>query len=324
MIDNFLVSIIIPVFKTEQFVERCLKSVCEQTLENFQIIIVDDCSPDNAIQKAEQVLDLYPNRLVHTKIIRLEKNVGLASARKIAFKYIEGKYVTCLDSDDYLDKNALEQMLHKAEAMEADIVICDYFLVSKKNIKIVKQFTTQETALNDLLMDKLHGSYCNKLYKNDILRSIEILEGVNMCEDFLAISQLIIKSRKIVYLDRAFLYYIQYNNNSMTSNYSEKSCQDIIKVIDFLENYIIKNNDFYKCEREFKWRKLFFKFIILMNLDRKKRSNYIDLYPDCKSLISSMPLYHQIILKAAYKKNNYLIEIIYRIRSLYKKFGLKT
>lgn len=300
-----LVSIVIPVYKTEQFIERCLKSICEQTLENFQIIIVDDCSPDNAIQKVEQILDLYPNRLAQMKIIRLEENVGLASARKIAFKYIEGKYVTCLDSDDYIELNALEFMLNKIEETQADVVVCDYYVTYPDKELIVYQKTSTNTYMKQLLENQLHSSYCNKMYKKELLNKTEILDGVNMCEDFLFAIQVGIYAKKIEYLNKPFLHYVQYNSNAYTQNYTEKSIKDIISIVNFSEQLLKKAEMFDQYKNEFFYRKLFFKVMILIHSQQTVRNNYLNIYQELNYLISQMPLYYKIILNCA-KMNSHL------------------
>ena len=181
---------------------------------------------------ADKVLQGYPNRLACTQIIRLEKNVGSASARKAAFSKTNGKFITCLDSDDYLELNALYEMLEKAQKTGADLVICDFFSeYLKKNILLSQKVNND--VISDLFLNKLHGSYCNKLYKKEILNEIDILDSVNMCEDFLAMTQIMFYAKKIVYLNKAFTHYVKYNSNSYTKNISQKSREDILTVVEF-------------------------------------------------------------------------------------------
>lgn len=315
---NPLVSIVIPVYNTGKFIERCLRSVCEQTLADFEIVIVDDCSPDNAMEIADKVLQGYPNRLACTQIIRLEKNVGSASARKAAFSKTNGKFITCLDSDDYLELNALYEMLEKAQKTGADLVICDFFSeYLKKNILLSQKVNND--VISDLFLNKLHGSYCNKLYKKEILNEIDILDSVNMCEDFLAMTQIMFYAKKIVYLNKAFTHYVQYNSNSYTKNISQKSIEDILTVVEFLEEFLHKKNIYEKYEQEWLYRKKFFKFMILNSASKSDRQKYFKLYENDKIDIGKMPFYQRGILWAAKMKINFIIDMIISLKNIIKK-----
>lgn len=315
---NPLVSIVIPVYNTGKFIERCLRSVCEQTLADFEIVIVDDCSPDNAMEIADKVLQGYPNRLACTQIIRLEKNVGSASARKAAFSKTNGKFITCLDSDDYLELNALYEMLEKAQKTGADLVICDFFSeYLKKNILLSQKVNND--VISDLFLNKLHGSYCNKLYKKEILNETDILDSVNMCEDFLAMTQIMFYAKKIVYLNKAFTHYVQYNSNSYTKNISQKSIEDILTVVEFLEEFLHKKNIYEKYEQEWLYRKKFFKFMILNSASKSDRQKYFKLYENDKIDIGKMPFYQRGILWAAKMKINFIIDMIISLKNIIKK-----
>lgn len=314
---SLLVSVVIPVYKTEEFIEKSLKSICEQTLDMFEIIIIDDCSPDNAIKKAEEVLQSYPQRLQYTKIIRLPKNGGLASARKIAFKEVQGKYVTCLDSDDYLEVKALEEMLKIAQSQDADIVVCDYFLTYKNSEKKIKQFIQYNNFLRCLLESKLHGSYCNKLYKKELLDKIKILDNINMFEDYLAMVQMAVFAKKVVYLDRAFLHYVQYNEYSYTANYSEKNIQDILAVMNYLESFLKVNHLLVDNQDYFNHRKVFVKYVILSNSHRGLRKKYLSLYTDIE--IKNIPLHFKIILFLSRIKANFIIDLFIIFKKNMKK-----
>lgn len=302
------VSIIIPVYKTEAFIERCLTSVFEQTLEDFEIIIVDDCSPDNSILLVEKLLEKYPHRKLNTNIVRLTQNVGSALARKIAFDQASGDYITCLDSDDYLELTALSDMLNRATETKSDIVICDYFLTYQDKEKIIKQKTSLESAVLDLLTDRIHSSYCNKLYRKELLKNITILDGINMCEDLLAMFQMLSLAKSISYIDKPYLHYVQYNNNSYTAKLSQKSCEDMISVIEFIENDMKNNNTFFKYQYGLEYRKLFIKYNLLTQTSRELRKNYFGLYLDLFGSIKHMPIINRFILYSSYYGLNFFID----------------
>lgn len=317
---NYPVSIMIPVYNTEEFIEKCLRSVCEQTLDNFEIVIVDDCSPDNAMSIVDNVLKDYPERKKSTQIIRLEKNVGLASARKIAFPKMRGTYVTCLDSDDYLEHDALEEMLKKAQETDADMVICDFFNTFADDKDVLVSQKIGVDILSDLFVNKLHASYCNKLYKKEILDQIVILDSINMCEDFLAMTQMMFYAKKVVYIEKAFLHYVQYNSNSYTKKISQKSIDDILMVAEFLENFLKNNNVYERYRKEWYHRKLFFKFMVLKNLNFWDRKKYLNIYLEANEEICSLSLYPRLILHLAKRESNYFISLILYIKEIMMAF----
>ena len=112
---NYIVSIIIPVYKVEAYIERCLLSVMRQTYHDsaFECILVDDCSPDNSILIAQKLINGY-HGIIDFKIIRNDKNRGLSVARNRGMEQVSGKYLFFLDSDDYLREDCLQVMLEIA------------------------------------------------------------------------------------------------------------------------------------------------------------------------------------------------------------------
>ena len=134
------VSVIIPVYKVEAFIERCARSLFEQTLkEDVEFIFVDDASPDYSISNIHQCLNDYPERKQQTKILVHSQNQGLPSARNTGLQVASGKYVFHCDSDDYLDGGALELMYAAAEQSQADMVWCDWYLSFAHNERYMKQ-----------------------------------------------------------------------------------------------------------------------------------------------------------------------------------------
>lgn len=124
---NFLVSIIIPVYNVERYLVECLDSVLKQTYNNIEVICVDDASTDNSLS----ILEKYASQDKRLQVIRKEENVGLASARNAGFDIAIGKYVYYLDSDDYIDLNAIELLYSYAEKYNTDCVYFNSRLISE-------------------------------------------------------------------------------------------------------------------------------------------------------------------------------------------------
>ena len=315
-------TIIIPIYNTESFIEKCLLSVCNQTLEKFNIILVNDCSPDRAMDKAISIINLFPNRKKYTTFINLPRNLGLAGARKAAFDEITTTYFTCLDSDDYLELDALKAMLDAAIKYEADIVVCDYFITFKNKEKVVIQHTTAQTYINDILYNYLHASYCNKLYRTNLLKNISIIENINMCEDLLAAIQIGFYTKNIFYINKPFLHYVQYNSSSYTNTYSTKSINDIIFVLEFIDSYIKKNtivNNYSLYDNSLYYRKQMMNDLILEKTNPIDYHKYYNLYKTSiiKNFNLKLSIYQQLILIAGLIRSKYVIFILIYLKKYF-------
>ena len=120
------VSIIIPVYGVEKYIERCSRSLFEQTLDDLEYLFIDDCTPDKSIDVLKNILEEYPNRKNQVVIHRMDQNSGQAIVRRWGMLNATGKYVTHCDSDDWIDVRMYEAMYNKAITNNADVVVCDY------------------------------------------------------------------------------------------------------------------------------------------------------------------------------------------------------
>lgn len=131
------VSIVVPVYNVEKYLKKCLDSLVRQTLEEIEIILVNDASPDKSDIIMEQFRERYPDKI---KCIYLKENLSQGGARNQGIKIATGEYITFVDSDDYVDVTMCEQLYKKAEETGSDIVICDAYRVwegtNEKNISL--------------------------------------------------------------------------------------------------------------------------------------------------------------------------------------------
>lgn len=173
MNQEIKVSVIIPIYKVEPFIERCVRSLMEQILESIEYIFVDDCTPDNSIHILKNILREYPNR--NTQIIHHSQNKGLAAARKTGLAKAKGKYIIHCDSDDWIDKNMYAHMLEVAEKNNADIVACG-FKAEKTNNFIEVKYPYEIETINDILNPNnigwIYGAVWNKLIRKDLYTKI--------------------------------------------------------------------------------------------------------------------------------------------------------
>ena len=166
--DKPIISIIVPVYKVEAHIEKCLSSIKEQTLANFEVILVDDGSPDNCGKICDEVAATDTRfRVIH------QENGGLSNARNSGLAISKGQYIGFVDSDDYIAPDMYEKLYKEIARTEADIVICDHFRVEqgkplpRTSFEKNKALTPQET-IKLLAEDGLTSYIWCKLYKKEL------------------------------------------------------------------------------------------------------------------------------------------------------------
>ena len=212
------VSVIIPVYGVEKYIERCARSLFEQTLDDIEFIFVDDCTPDRSVEVLNRVIEEYPQRKNQVKILRHDKNLGLPIARQTGLKVASSEYIAHCDSDDWVDVTMYEKMYNKAIKEKCDIVICDYYrsnTINNTEIKVQEMSMDFDNCLRALLCHKLKPAVWNKLVRRDLYDKISVYPTCNMGEDLVLMVQIFNNCKKISYLNQP-LYYYYSNTESIT------------------------------------------------------------------------------------------------------------
>jgi glycosyltransferase involved in cell wall biosynthesis len=299
-IINPRLSIIIPIYNVEEYIERCVRSLFDQTLENIEYIFVDDASPDRSIEKLRQIMAQYESKNLVIKIITHNQNKGLPSARNSGLAVAVGGYVFHCDSDDWLEKDAMEKMYGVATENDADIVWCDFFCSYPSREIHVKQSNPASPVayMKSLLSEKMHGGVWNKLVRRTLYidNKICFAEGSNMWEDLRVSTQLFYYARKIVYIPQAYYHYVQYNTNSLSAGTLDKKLDEMLRntegIIDFLADKDVQ------LEKEINYLKLAAKKTLLFTIDTQNFARWKQIYPESNKQIwsySALPLYHRFL-----------------------------
>ena len=225
----YKITIVIPIYKVEKYIERCARSLFNQTLDNIEYIFIDDCSPDRSIDILQRILLEYPNRKDSVRIIRHADNKGVAAARNTGIKAAHGRYLIHCDSDDWVESNMYELMYRKAQETKADIVICDWYKVytNKMIVHHANQPQSPNECVMQILSGKMHGSLWNKLVKRNLYMqyNIQCIEGANYCEDMYVACKLLYNAQSVAYINIPLYYYFKGNDESYTHNQLSKSSQ---------------------------------------------------------------------------------------------------
>ena len=211
MASNDLISIIVPVYKVEQYLPKCIDSILAQTYTNFELILVDDGSPDNC----GKICDDYAQKDNRVRVIHKE-NAGVSAARNDGISIAKGAYIGLIDSDDYVQPNLYECLYHAIKAQDADLSICDFQYVDEKgeNLDVATKIMIQEDTISGkgiLQHDALSVFWIvpwNKLYKRELFETVRYPLNMRF-EDEYIIHQLLIQCDKIAIVRQKLLFYVQ-------------------------------------------------------------------------------------------------------------------
>lgn len=225
-----LISIIIPAYNIEAYIGRGVQSVCEQTYQNLEIIVVDDGSTD----RTGKILDQLAQKDQRIKVIHKE-NAGVSAARNDGLDHAHGDYIGFVDGDDTIAPDMYEFLLENARKYQADISHCGYQMVFPDRRddyygtgKIVEQ--TSESGVQDLLTGALiEPGLCNKLYKKHLFQEFRLNTKIKINEDLLANYYLFRQAEKAVFEDQMKYFYMVRKSSASTS-YNKHHIQDPIVV----------------------------------------------------------------------------------------------
>ena len=248
------VSVIVPFYNVEGYIEKCLDTLVNQTLEDIEIILVNDGSKDNSILIAKKFLEKYPKKIVYLE----KENGGLSDARNFGIPYAKGEYIAFLDSDDYVEKNMYEEIYNLAKKENSDMVQCNFYWEyidkNKKKIGDMQKYSNKKE-----LITKGRVEAWNKLIKREILENEEIRfpKGLRY-EDVEFTYKLAPYLEKVSFIDKPFIHYIQ-RQNSISNSQNERTAE-IFDILDNVIKYYKEKNIYeeYKNELEYIYVKTVF------------------------------------------------------------------
>lgn len=318
--EKIKVSVIIPVYKVEDQIRKCVQSLFSQSLEAVEFIFVDDATPDKSIDIIHECLKDYPHKVNQTKFLIHPQNKGLPAARNTGMLEAKGDYIFHCDSDDFLDRTALEDMYNTAKQSDSDIVWCDWYLSFEQNERYMKQpsFSTSMEALKGTLGGAMKYNVWNKLVKRSLYEKnrISFPEGYSMGEDMTMI-KLIACAKKVCYLPNAYYHYRKVNSESFTNTKKNqaKLAIQISHNIDDVINFLVgKYGD--ALNKEIAFFKLNVKFPLLMSSDVASYKQWLNLYPEANKYIIENNFVSnraRIIQRLAENKQFWLLKLHYYV-----------
>lgn len=241
-----LISIIVAVYNNEKYLEKCLESIINQTYQNIEILLINDGSTDTSGKICDQYIEKDSRiRVYH------QNNKGVSAVRQFGIEQAKGEYSIHVDSDDWIEKNMLEEMCAVVEKDNCDILITDFFYDNGEKFQLsIDKPTTLEpySIINDICTGKVSSGVCNKLIRHNLYNKflISFSKGIDYGEDQLVLIQLLMNVQKVSYLNKSYYYYYC-NWESITKKvdkdfFSSKISPFITELENILKDKSLKSN----------------------------------------------------------------------------------
>ncbi|WP_275400788.1 glycosyltransferase family 2 protein [Enterococcus faecium] len=311
------ISIIVPVYKVEPYLRKCVDSILAQTFTDFEVILVDDGSPDNS----GKICDEYASKDSRVRVIH-KKNGGLSSARNAGIDVARGKYLGFVDSDDYIEKDMYELLYDNIVKEQADLSICGiYDIYAGKKVKILPEeykVLDKVSAMKIVLEAQSFSVHAvNKLYKKELFSKIRYPENI-ITEDAAVILDILEQTNKVVADSRQKYYYFHRENSISTNYFSEKNI-DTINVWKNNEKWILSK--YPSLSQIVHTRVCWAHYIVL---DKILVSNSEKKYEGTKDIVTYLKRNYIFVLRSPYfTRNRKIAATVLQLNvRLYKKLAI--
>lgn len=289
------ISVIIPVYNVEKYLHRCVDSILNQSLQDFEIILVNDGSTDSC----PEICDKYVQQDERIRVIH-KQNARVAAARNDGIKVAQGEFISLIDSDDWIEPTMLEEMYSTATKFGCDFVMCDFTKKGKEVEYIVSQpiaegFYNRERIEKELfkcliMFDNIEFpptiSNWTCLFNREFLIDNVLYydEDIHYCEDSIFGSKVMYNANRFYYLKGKYFYNYFYNPNSTTSKYNPKKWDSYLKINERLEDYF--KNDNFDFSYQLKINMLYFTLNMMSEIGRSNES-FFEKRKYCKKVITN-------------------------------------
>ena len=312
------VSVIVPVYNVGECVNRAANSLLGQTLRDFEIIFIDDCSADDSYNMLTEIAKNNSRDDIAIKIIQHNVNQGVAAARNTGLDNATGEFVYYVDADDYCDADSLEEMYNEAITKHCDIVGCEWLLTFENNARHMIQ--PEVKSGKEAFVKMCNGVMRWNLWLFMVRRSIyedhkfRFIPQANMGEDMMVMMKILLNTDAISIVHRPLYHYIQTNSNAMTKNFSAYKHQVTDNVLE-LERYIREscNNEFLEALLQLK---LTLKLPLLISDKTSDYEMWQSWFSESNDFVGKnedQPLRTVLIQKVAVARLYFVLKLYYRL-----------
>lgn len=294
------VTICVPVYGVERYIERCARSLFEQSYDALDYVFVDDCSTDQSIAVLQRVVDDYPQRKPFVSVVSHERNRGLAAARRTAVEAATGDYILHVDSDDYLSLDAVSLLVQQAGKTGADIVSAGLNVISMTHTDYWPDHVPEDkdAYARLLLIRKCTQGIVGKLIRRSLIIGHQLFppEGLNMAEDYVVMPRVAYFANRVAYVDAPLYNYVKYNPDSYTTALSRRGIDCTVEALSVLETFFrqVGNARFYADAIDL--AKLYNKVTLFILAGQTDYPYIRRLYPEVNVWQTTIELKHKLLL----------------------------
>lgn len=301
--NSLKVTICTPMYGVEKYIERCARSLFEQTYDNIEYVFVDDCARDRSVEVLQRVLHDYPQRQPAVRIVRHEHNRGLAAARRTGVENATGDYFTHVDGDDYLELDAIRKYVERAIETNADIVVSDHYnvMANGRTVYVDAVPVDKVEYVRRLLLRKASIKVWGQLVRRSFVMEHQLFppEGLDLSEDYVLSPVMAYYANRVAKVDEPLLNYVKYNAESASTIVRRKGLETTVKAMELLEDFFAGVPDAADYMNVFPLAKLYNK-VTLFSFASKADFDYIrPLYSEISVWRSSIELKHKLMLTLA-------------------------
>ena len=314
------VSILIPVYGVERYIEKCAKSLFEQSYQDIEYVFVDDCTPDKSIEVLQSVIDSYPDRAHQVRIIRHEQNKGLAGARQTAIGASTGEALLFVDSDDYIKNDAVECLVYEMQKTGADVIDGGYNIV--KGGEVTRRYYPNQKSIKSylrvILCQNLElNAIVGRLIKRSLFidNNISFVQGIDYGEDFSVLPRVLLFAKRS-WVDDCLYFYLVDHSGSYTNNITVKNAVSFLKAQQLIGQFMKSSPEWreYRLASEIGWVDVW-RFARRFNVDEHVVDEYFTLTP-------SHPLTKALAWLVKSKLPYGVVNFIYKVaRTVYVKLS---
>lgn len=325
---SVLISVLIPVYNVEKYIEKCAISLFENTIAHkCEFIFTDDCSTDNSITILKKIILNYPNLKNNIFVLHHNMNKGLAITRNTSFKKATGKYIICTDSDDWVEPDYLEELLKKAEENDYDVIGCDYYKHNNEITEYIPQYlkNTPRDVFIDFCNNLIDSYLWIKLFKRSFLltNNIQWENEIDMWEDVLFFNKVLSSNPKIAYINKPLYHYRLRNNSYISALITNKKYNDILYVINYIDLFILNKQD-EEINHAFSFFKFKTKNILIFDGIKEIQEKSISLFPETYKYINYPNNDCGFKRKCILRITHYFPHLGYKILHLFTNFKKRT
>lgn len=318
--NEIKVSVIVPIYNTEKFLRKCIESIVNQTLQEIEIILINDGSTDNSHNICIEYAEKYSQKIKYIN----NKNIGCSATRNLGIELARGEYIAFVDSDDYIEKEMYKEMYDKAKKDNTDIVVCgitSIFLNSKEKYSLSIPIKS-ENSYERLSFKKKISNPVNKIFKKDLIKEIRFQEETHSFEDLVFCFKLLVQTDKVSYIYKSFYNYIFHGLNSI---YNLEKRKGVFISFKELYGYLLKNKflidkkitkKFYECFNFYAIKGVFFMLLNPSQVSEEEYKKYNKTFYEELKKIEFLTLKSRLLI--FYYKN-----LVYFIRKFQLYFFLK-